>query len=208
MRCPLCNGKSETFFTDNQQQFYQCKSCEGIFLSREQLPAAEEEKQRYQQHNNEVDDKGYQKFVSPITNSVLHDFEANHLGLDFGAGTGPVITKMLKDHDFQIEVYDPFFHPHTELLDRKYDYIVCCEVIEHFHNPAKEFELLKNLLNKNGKLYFMTEIYNHSVDFEKWWYKNDFTHVFFYQKTTFEFIKEKFDFQKIEIDGNLIVFSM
>ena len=208
MICPLCHSKGETFFTDNQQQFYQCKSCKGIFLSQEQLPAAEEEKYRYQQHNNEVGNKGYQKFVSPITNGVLRDFESSHLGLDFGAGTGPVITKMLKDCDFQIEIYDPFFHPNSELLKRKYDYIVCCEVIEHFHHPAKEFELLKNLLNKHGKLYCMTEVYNNSIDFGKWWYKNDFTHVFFYQKATFEFIKEKIDFQNIEIDGNLIVFSV
>jgi hypothetical protein len=54
----------------------------------------------------------------------------------------------------------------------------------------------------------MTEIYNHNIDFEKWWYKNDFTHVFFYQKATFEFIKEKYGFLEVETDGNLIVFSV
>jgi len=97
-------------------------------------------------HNNDVNDSGYHKFVSPIVNAVLNDFLPEHKGLDFGAGTGPVISKLLTDRNYQIKQYDPYFFNLPELLQKKYDYIVCCEVIEHFYDPDKEFQLLKSLL--------------------------------------------------------------
>lgn len=43
---------------------------------------------RYQKHNNDIEDDGYQKFVAPITTAIMKDFTQNHKGLDFGAGTG------------------------------------------------------------------------------------------------------------------------
>ena len=208
MICPLCKSSGETFYTHKEREFYICSNCKGIFLSQEQLPEKEAEKQRYQLHKNDMEDEGYQKFVSPITNSVLHDFEPKHRGLDFGAGTGPVITKILKGHNFKIDIYDPFFHPNAELLGRKYDYIVCCEVIEHFYNPYKEFKLLKSLLKPHAKLYLMTDIYDEKIDFAAWYYKNDPTHVFLYSKKTFDWIKNEFGFSDVFVEKRLIIFSV
>ena len=92
-------------------------------------------------------------------------------------------------------------------MEQKYDYIACCEVIEHFYNPKKEFELLKKLLKEDGILYLMTGIYNSTIDFSKWWYKNDSTHVFIFQEKTFEYIKNKFDFKDLKIEKNFIKLS-
>jgi len=39
----------------------------------------------------------------------MKDFNTNHKGLDFGAGTGPVISKVLKDKGYCIAQYDIFF---------------------------------------------------------------------------------------------------
>ena len=36
----------------------------------------ESEEKHYRFHNNDVEDKGYQNFVSPITNGILTDFTA------------------------------------------------------------------------------------------------------------------------------------
>ena len=80
--------------------------------------------------------------------SLLWDFTSKHTGLDFGAGTGPVISKVLKDNEYKIKQFDPFFHNYPELLKEKYDYIVCCEVMEHFYDPAKEFAGIDEQLNK------------------------------------------------------------
>lgn len=204
--CPLCNSKSEVFYNSPKQLFYKCDNCFGIFLSRNLLPTNETEIERYQYHNNDMNDLGYQKFVSPIVNAVKQHFNANHIGLDFGAGTGPVLSKMLQKTSYQIKQYDPFFHNYPELLNEKYDYIASCEVIEHFHHPYKEFELLKKLLLPNGMLFCMTDIYNPTIDFANWYYKNDPTHVFIYQKETLEWIETTFNFSDLTIEKRLIVF--
>ena len=202
--CPLCNNTGFVFYQFKEQLHYQCENCEGIFIDKKLRPSPESEKTRYETHINDVEDPNYQKFVSPITNAILQDFTEKNKGLDFGAGTGPVISKILQNNNFQISQYDPFFHNYPNLLKQKYDYIACCEVIEHFYNPYKEFELLKNLLTQKGILYCMTDIYNKNIDFHKWYYKNDPTHVFIYQATTLQFIKKHFSFSELQISNRLI----
>ncbi len=205
--CPLCNSNSKEFYAHKHFLYYECSNCSGIFMDKKIRPDEEAEKIRYNEHNNNVEDERYQAFVSPITLAIAKDFAQKHKGIDFGAGTASVISKVLDDKCFNIVQYDPFFHNHPHLLDDKYDYIACCEVIEHFYYPEKEFVLLKGLLNTNGKLYCMTDIYNKSIDFHSWYYKNDNTHVFIYQKETFDWIKEHYGFSKLEIVGRLITLS-
>ena len=206
--CPLCHNIGSDFYTGNDKLYYQCGHCKGVFLDPAFRPDSDSEKSRYLTHDNDVNDRGYQQFVSPITSAVTHDYSTEHQGLDFGAGTGPVISKVLTDNQFNIKAYDPFFHNHPQLLDETYDFIACCEVIEHFYNPSKEFALLKSLLKPNGRLYCMTDIYHENIDFHGWYYKNDPTHVFFYQQQSFVYIKEEFGFSDICIDGRLIIFTV
>ncbi|HBF87970.1 MAG TPA: methyltransferase [Bacteroidales bacterium] len=205
--CPLCGGKSSEYFKGKTKSYFLCSNCKGIFVEKKYLPDRNTELSRYNLHNNNIADVGYQNFVSPIVNEILANHNSKEIGLDFGAGNSSVISKTLQDKGFTIRQYDPFFHNFPELLQQQYDYIVCCEVIEHFHNPAQEFALLNKLLRKNGKLYCMTNIYNEAIDFSKWWYKNDLTHVFFYQVETLNYIRENFNFSNLYIQGNLIVLS-
>ena len=202
--CPLCLNSSISFYKD---EFYLCSCCEGIFRPAEKLLDNEKEKQRYESHTNDSDDLGYQNFVAPITNAVLKKFSKDDIGLDFGCGKDSPIVKVLRKNEYEILEYDPFFFDDKKLLEKKYDYIACCEVIEHFYNPKKEFELLKKLLKEDGILYLMTGIYNSTIDFSKWWYKNDSTHVFIFQEKTFEYIKNKFDFKDLKIEKNFIKLS-
>lgn len=202
--CPLCHNIAYPFY---KNIFYKCCECSAIFRDKHLLLTPIEEKKRYENHNNDVHDLAYQQFVSPITTSVRKDFSTNSLGLDFGAGTGSAISKVLEDFGYIIKQYDPFFNNIPDLFQKKYDYVVCCEVMEHFYYPEKEFNLLKNLLKPNGVLYCMTHIYNSKIDFDKWYYKNDPTHVFIYQKETFEWIKNKYNFSSITINQRLIVFK-
>jgi 2-polyprenyl-3-methyl-5-hydroxy-6-metoxy-1,4-benzoquinol methylase len=167
-----------------------------------------EEKERYEEHNNDVNDSNYQQFVSPIVNRVLTDFSKTDTGLDFGSGTGPVISKMLRDAGYTLTTYDPFFDKNESALNKQYDFIVCCEVIEHFHSPTKEFALLKNLLKPKGKLYCMTDMYSEDLNFEKWYYKNDPTHVFFYSKKALEYIRKRWGFSELGIKERLIVLTI
>lgn len=205
--CPLCTNQGDDFYEKNNLRYYKCPVCDGIYMDNQLWPNKEAEKLRYQTHNNDVNDRGYQQFVSPITSAILINFSTSDMGLDFGAGTGPVISKILNDNNYNIKQYDPYFHNKPKLLTEKYNFIACCEVIEHFYNPLKEFQLLKKMLIPNGKLYCMTDIFNKSIDFNQWYYKNDPTHVFIYQQKTFEWIKKEFRFTKVEVEGRLITFT-
>lgn len=207
LNCPLCQSTSSLFCEKPKHLFYKCNTCEGIFRPKHTFLTAEEEKEHYEKHNNDVFDERYQAFVSPIVNAVLHDFYPEAKGLDFGSGTGPVIAKMLIDKGFRIENYDLFFANESSLLNEKYHYVSCCEVMEHFHHPYQEFELLKSLLLPKGKLYCKTEVYTNQKPFENWYYKDDFTHVFIYQIKTLEWIKNRFHFSNLLIKEKLIVFE-
>jgi SAM-dependent methyltransferase len=204
--CPLCRNSGTVFYQFKERLYYKCSNCSGVFVDEGLRPDRVTEKVRYETHNNDVNDENYQQFVSPITSAILSAYTPNDKGLDFGAGTGPVISKVLEDNNYSIVQYDPLFHNHPELLNDTYDYIACCEVIEHFYNPMEEFSLLKKILKTGGILYCMTDIYNESIDFHKWYYKNDPTHVFIYKKRTIQWIQQEFGFLNVTIADRLITF--
>ncbi|NDL66664.1 class I SAM-dependent methyltransferase [Anaerotalea alkaliphila] len=203
--CPLCKSEARHFQWFREMEYLQCDGCSALFLHPRHLPSPQEEQERYKEHNNDVEDPGYQKFVAPIVDSVLQDWPPQTSGLDFGAGTGPVISKLLGDQGYNLRLYDPFFWKDPAPLEDRYDFIVCCEVVEHFHNPEKEFRLLSGLLKPGGRLYCMTEAWDPSVDFQRWHYKNDPTHVFFYHPHTFRWIRDNLGFSGLELQGRLAV---
>jgi SAM-dependent methyltransferase len=206
--CLLCGSSAELFFTDAPKKYYRCKECLGIFLDPACRLSKEEEHARYLEHNNDVEDPAYQKFVDPIVSEIRQRFGRGHQGLDYGAGPGPVIAKRLRDEGYAIELYDPFFWNDRKKLEGKYDFIACCEVIEHFHAPAKEFKQLRSLLNPGGALFCMTELYSEEVDFKTWYYRNDPTHVFFFHRKTLERVRSDFDFYDLKTKGRLVQFAI
>jgi len=206
--CPLClTTNNHIFYNDENFEVFQCNYCSLLYKTPNQFLTEKEEKNRYLNHNNDVDDTGYQSFVSPIVDAVDQDFPVTAEGLDFGAGTGPVITEMLSEKGYSLTLYDTFFHSNKKALQQSYDFIVCCEVMEHFHHPDEEFILLKKLLKPEGKLYCMTELFSSEINFKEWYYKNDKTHVVFYSEKTIKWIQQTFNFSEVKMDGRLIVFS-
>lgn len=147
-----------------------------------------EEKKFYLTHNNDVQDPRYQKFVSPITDYVKAHVPPGSRGLDFGSGTGPVLWHVLREAGYAMEKFDPYFDPLIKNLERKYDFVVTSEVVEHFQQPRKEFELLLKRLGPRAPVMIMTLKYNDEIDFETWFYANDPTHVCFYREKTFDWI--------------------
>lgn len=204
MNCPLCKQNNKPFYGD---EFFMCSNCSGLYKNRKNYIGVKAEIKRYKEHNNDVNDTRYQKFVSPITTHILTNFKPNQWGLDFGSGTAPVISKVLQDNGYNINQFDPFFSNKVELLNETYDYIVCCEVMEHFHKPDVEFELLHKMLNSDGALICMTHLYDEKTDFKNWYYKNDPTHVFIYRKETIKFIADHYGFTDFEVSDRLIVLN-
>ena len=204
MFCTLCNSVAILFHQYQKRAYFKCKFCRSVVLHPDHYLCSDMEKERYEKHNNDVNDLGYQAFVYPVTDAIQNKFNAScHTGLDFGAGTGPVITSMLKKQGFHVDLYDPFFWNDPSKLDYRYDFIFCCEVIEHFHHPAREFKLLRSLLNPGGSLFCMTDFYSEETNFPGWYYKNDETHVFFYHKKAMKWIQENFGFSRLIITNRL-----
>jgi len=205
--CPLCGKLSSIYAIYRNHKYYKCSECYSVFLSEKSRLDEHDEKKRYMEHNNDINDARYCKFVSPLTNHVINKYNKKTIGLDFGAGTGPVISSILDKNGYKINKYDPFFFPDNSVLSIKYDYIVCCEVIEHFFNPKKEFLKLYDMLKFKGELICKTDLFDESIDFNKWYYKNDPAHVFFYSKNTFSWIAGNIGFNNIFIEDRIIIMT-
>lgn len=207
MQCPLCHSDQlQTKERIKTTLYLSCERCASVFMHPESHVSSKAEKQRYEEHNNDVEDPGYQKFVAPIVAAVQSNYNASSKGLDFGSGTGPVITKLLKDKGYTIALWDPFFHPDTTVLETTYDYIVCCEVIEHFNKPDEAFKRLYHLLKPNGKLFCKTDLLP-DTPLKDWYYATDPTHVIFYSEENLNWIQENFGFSEVHIENRLITFS-
>lgn len=190
MHCPLCRTLLERKI---DQDFFDCPTCMALVKDAGFYVDTARELAVYEGHNNDVEDPRYQKFTSPITNFILESFDINAKGLDFGCGTGPVITKVLRDNGYDnIHLYDPFFHPVQKLLEETYDFIFACEVVEHFAQPREEYQQLLDKIQPGGRLLIMTHPYDGKIPFPKWYYRRDPTHIFIHRKATFEFIAELF----------------
>lgn len=207
-QCPLCSNDTTTLFAENIfGKYFLCPICKGIHLSKNNRMNSSKEKKRYLEHNNDIKDPGYRNFVSPIVTEILANHSAIDKGLDFGAGPGPVITTMLQEQNYSVSLYDPFFYSDESVLHTTYSYIICCEVMEHFYHPYKEFNTLFSLLNDGGKLYCKTHLYDDSIHFTSWYYSKDHSHVFFYQTDTIEWIKKNIGFANVTISNRLIIFT-
>ena len=169
------------------------------YLSREK------EKARYLTHKNDVSNPGYQNFVRPVIETVTTHTTTRQHGLDYGAGTGPVITKLLQEKGYNMTTYDPIFIPDPYALEATYDFIVCCEVVEHFHCPQSEFAQFNKLLHSSGLLVIKTELLTLEIDFPNWYYKNDPTHTIFYSTEGMRLLLDQHHFKSIKISPRLVV---
>jgi ADP-ribose pyrophosphatase YjhB (NUDIX family)/transcription elongation factor Elf1 len=207
-RCPLCQSNQSVLklTKPTQERYWDCHVCGLIFLEKEFYLNSTLEEAHYKTHNNDISDERYQQFVSPIVNYVLNNLAPKSKGLDYGAGTGPVISALLLNKDYEMNLYDPFFWNDRSTLANLYNFIISCEVVEHFHSPAEEFNRFKNLLVQDGYVIIMTDLYNDSINFDKWYYHRDPTHVIFYRMETFEWIRKHFQFKDIlKVNDRVVV---
>lgn len=210
MICPLCSSNSAIAhqLTRLQKTYYDCLECKAFYLDKTHYLDNNQEQQHYNQHNNDVHNKGYQNYVSNLVLAVRNHQKPTNDGLDYGCGTGPVATHLLKEHGYQnIRLYDPFFYDDDTVFDKQYDFIICSEVVEHFHHPDEEYSRLKTLLKANGTLYILTSLITHPID-EDWYYLKDATHVFLHSKDTMNYIKDKYGFKSMKIEGNLTILKV
>ena len=165
--------------------------CLATLLAVEDLPGADTELQHYLNHENDLQDPQYRKFASKLVEPLASRLRDGARGLDYGCGSGPGAAAMLRERGFGGDLFDPFFAPDEAVLHRSYDFIVCCEVAEHFHHPAEEFDRLEKLLEHGGILAIMTCFQADDDRFAGWHYRRDPTHVAFYRAETLHRLAEQ-----------------
>ena len=187
--CKVCKSSNLNLFLKSGKLLYwACNTCDARFLDPKNYVSNSYEKKHYLKHNNSITDIKYKNFLLKLIEPVRDKISIGDLGLDYGCGFAPALANILKSYGFKVELYDPFFFPNKDVFLKKYKFITCSEVVEHFFNPNEEFDKINNLLDNNSWFGVMTKFLPKDEMFENWYYRRDPTHVVFYKKQTFQLI--------------------
>lgn len=202
MNCSLCNSEITDYRMDNHgKKYLLCSNCDLIQLDKELYLSEKEEKNRYLLHENSKENKGYLKYLNKIVEgSIIPFIKPGKRLLDFGCGPEKTMAGILEEKRYNISTYDPYFDNNTEWTSNNYDAITAIEVFEHLKEPFSEINRITKCLEPGSFLIIRTMLHNNSWDnFNKWWYKEDSTHISFFSYKTINFICKKWDYNLIQI---------
>ena len=84
--------------------------CNGKFLDKLHYISNVSSKNRYLEHNNDINDEGYKSFLKKLIGPLLKKISTGAEGLDFGCGHRTSISRYVgKRRLLQVSLYDPFF---------------------------------------------------------------------------------------------------
>lgn len=205
LECPLCLALAERTHDGSNavrgaddRRYQRCPNCSLIFVDPAHHPSLEEERARYEAHENGIEKPGYVAFLRRVLDPMLPYLQRGMRGLDYGSGPRPTLSLLAKEEGLDCEDYDPLFGPRD--LDPPYDFIFSTETFEHFRQPATEVERIHALLKPGGLLGIMTDRWTTLQDFAKWYYTRDPTHISFYHADTLDFLCTRFGFTPIWMD--------
>ncbi|MEE9275257.1 MAG: class I SAM-dependent methyltransferase [bacterium] len=166
-------------------------------------PSPEEERARYDRHQNAPEDAGYAAFLERLARPLAARLPPGARGLDYGCGPSPVLCDILGARGFPARPYDPFYFPDPPA--GPYAFIASSETFEHFRRPGEEIARLLALLAPGGILGVMTAFWEEETFRANWHYRRDFTHLCFYRRETFEWIARAFGLETLWCDGERVI---
>jgi SAM-dependent methyltransferase len=107
--------------------------------------------------------------------------------LDFGCGMGTfveVCRRSLQLDAWGTDLIKPKFglNYFLQKINRKFDIVVACEVMEHITTPIETFRAIRDMLKPGGAFAFQTAEYDH-VSGRDWWYVGpDNGHISLYSR--------------------------
>lgn len=204
MGCPVCNSEDVKSFamrkfspfagqTPKKENFsveyFVCKDCGLIFCP--EMISWSKEKFSEMCYND-----GYKKYDMDIVtpngrrqnmsfNFIKENLPKGMTNLDYGGGNG-YLSDILNKNGYSSKTYDPFtkFND-TSVLNNKYDFVSCIEVLEHSYNIL---DVAKQISDASGGIiYVSTGIYDNVESFDKWYYFNPRVgHILLFRKKTIE----------------------
>ena len=202
MICPVCGGSSNQYASDKFRPYFECDQCTLVFVPRDAILNPTEELSRYETHNNDEADERYRQYLSQVVAEISPFIKAGETALDFGSGKTDFLSKLLREENLESESYDLYFFPNDGIWTKKFDVIVMCEVIEHLRDPLETMLKLKSMLKPSGRFFIKTKFLPENKDtFKNWYYKNDQTHVEFFNPQSMSKLSECIGMMKPEFLG-------
>lgn len=207
--CPLCHAAAPFWLREGRRgmparDYHRCPDCKLVFVPAVFHLDAAAERAEYDLHRNDPLDEGYRRFLGRLVKPLRERLPAGTTGLDFGCGPGPALQQLLRGNGLACATYDPYYQPDTTVLEARYDFVTCTEVVEHFAQPRASFDLLHTRLKPGGILAIMTRRPGDAAAFSTWHYSRDPTHIAFYALETFNWIADRYDL-RIEVLADDIV---
>ncbi len=202
MHCPICKNRTEPLICSKEKTYRHCPNCDYIFLHPSLRLSETQEKAHYQNHENSIENEGYVQMFEHFLTFILPRCEGIKTVLEFGCGPGPVLAELLRRREYRVNCYDKYFHPEKKALTKEYDLITATEVFEHLADPLKHLALLSALLRPGGYLALMTHFHPQNANlFDKWWYRQDATHIGFFTPATFAAMARECNLEVYADDG-------
>jgi SAM-dependent methyltransferase len=188
--CPLCaNDETESFHRDRKRDYFHCPQCDLVFVPPEFHLSAEAEKARYDFHQHSLSDSGYRAFLNRLFQPLEKKLSPGARGLDFGCGQTPTLSVLFEESGFSCDNYDLHYFNNPPVVEKQYDFLTCSETMEHFQHPREEFERFLQLVKPGGWIGIMTQLRDDAPPFEKWFYKDDATHLCFFSRKSFQWLE-------------------
>lgn len=204
--CPLCADKNTShYFQDTIRDYWQCVNCNLVFVDHSQHVNETDEKLRYDQHQNSINDEGYCAFLGHLLEPLSERLPESAEGLDFGCGPGPTLSLLLEQKGYRVDCYDKYYLPDEKLLTKQYDFITSTEVLEHLREPRLTIDRLNSCLKPGAYLGIMTQLLPEFEQFSKWHYKKDQTHICFYSDVTFKWIAKRWNLELEILSRDVII---
>lgn len=114
-------------------------------------------------------------------------------------------------HNLAVKRHKVYNKPLSELnLQKKYDIVTLFGIIEHLEDPAKELNLIYNILKPGG----LIVIYTGDVDAwlpwllgKKWWWFQGM-HTFYFSRKTLQSLLERHNFKVVATKNNTVFFQL
>lgn len=204
--CKICSDSVEAFYDKRMKSdFFYCKECHYFFKDESNFLSSQEELAIYDQHNNSLDNEGYVQMLEDYIAYAITPFSPKNI-LEFGSGPTPVLSELLKQKDYSVDIYDKYYAPKEVFEGKEYDLISSTEVIEHIEDVKGVMHFFNKHLKSGGYLSLMTQFHKDDIEqFQKWWYPCDRTHISFCNRETFKVLAKLFSFQLLRCDDKKII---
>ncbi len=198
--CRLCGAEDAELLwrgdkRSHDRDFLRCGECDLVFVPDEFLLSPEQERARYELHENDPADEGYRAFLGRLVDEIVPLLAPGARGLDYGSGPTPALVQILRERGYHMQGYDLYFAPDQGALAGSYDFITCTETVEHFRDPLVEFDRMSAALAPCGMLGIMTDMPEGEWDaaqFAQWHYTFDDTHIAFFSPVTMSWLARRY----------------